>query len=136
MKELNGLTYKRILRWCLGASDQSICNTSLLGKINEVIIDWCGVLRMRKRLIWFILQILIDMYACLVVSILCDPMDRSLPGSSVHGNLQARILEWAAISFSGDLSELGLKPVSLTSPALAGGFLTTEPPGKPDMIDI
>ena len=29
----------------------------------------------------------------------CDPMDCSLPGSSVHGILQARILEWAAISF-------------------------------------
>ena len=31
---------------------------------------------------------------------LCDPMDCSLPGSSVHGILQARILEWVAISFS------------------------------------
>ena len=31
---------------------------------------------------------------------LCDPMDSSLPGSSVHGILQARILEWAAVSFS------------------------------------
>ena len=31
---------------------------------------------------------------------LCDPMDYSLPGSSVHGILQARILEWVAISFS------------------------------------
>ena len=31
---------------------------------------------------------------------LCDPEDCSLPGSSVHGILQARILEWAAISFS------------------------------------
>ena len=30
----------------------------------------------------------------------CDPMDCSLPGSSVHGILQARILEWVAISFS------------------------------------
>ena len=29
--------------------------------------------------------------------ILCDPMDRSLPGSSVHGILQARILEWVAL---------------------------------------
>ena len=32
--------------------------------------------------------------------ILCDPMDYSLPGSSVHGVSQARILEWVAISFS------------------------------------
>ena len=31
---------------------------------------------------------------------LCDPMDCSLPGSSVHGVFQARILEWVAISFS------------------------------------
>ena len=34
----------------------------------------------------------------------CDPMDSSLPGSSVHGFLQARILEWVAISFSGGSS--------------------------------
>ena len=31
---------------------------------------------------------------------LCDPMDCSLLGSSIHGILQARILEWVAISFS------------------------------------
>ena len=31
---------------------------------------------------------------------LCDPMDCSPPGSSVHGILQARILEWVAITFS------------------------------------
>ena len=31
---------------------------------------------------------------------LCDPMDCSLPGSSVHGSFQARILEWVAISYS------------------------------------
>ena len=31
---------------------------------------------------------------------LCDPMDSSLPGSSVHGIFQARILEWVAISYS------------------------------------
>ena len=102
-----------------------------------MITDWYGVLiRTRKKLIWFILQIIIDMYACLVVSILCDPVNCSLPGSSVHGILQARILEWAAISFSGDLSEPGFKTVSLTSPALAGGFLTTEPIGKLNIIDI
>ena len=31
---------------------------------------------------------------------LCDPMDCNLPGSSVHGILQARVLEWGAIGFS------------------------------------
>ena len=43
-------------------------------------------------------------HACLVASVvsltLCDPMDHGLPGSSVHGILQARTLEWVAISFS------------------------------------
>ena len=44
---------------------------------------------------------------CLVIqscSTLCDPMECSLPGSSVHGISQARILEWAAIPFSGGFS--------------------------------
>ena len=36
---------------------------------------------------------------------LCNPMDCSLPGSSVHGILQARILEWVAISFSRGSSQ-------------------------------
>ena len=36
---------------------------------------------------------------------LCDPMDCSLPGSSVHGIFQARILEWVAIPFSRGLSQ-------------------------------
>ena len=35
---------------------------------------------------------------------LCDPMDCSHPDSSVHGILQARILEWVAIPFSGGSS--------------------------------
>ena len=41
---------------------------------------------------------------------LCDPMDCSLPGSSVHGIFQAIVLEWIAISFSGDLPNPGIKP--------------------------
>ena len=35
-----------------------------------------------------------------VMLTLCDPMNCSLPGSSVHGNFQVRILEWFAISYS------------------------------------
>ena len=40
---------------------------------------------------------------CLVTQLcqtLCDPMDCSPPGSSVHGIIQARVLEWGAIAFS------------------------------------
>ena len=56
-------------------------------------------------------------HSCLI---LCDPMDYSLPGSSVHGIFQARILEWVAISYSrgsaqpGDLPNPGIEPVSLS----------------------
>ena len=61
-----------------------------------------------------------------------DPMDSSPPGSSIHGIFQARILDWVAIfATSGDLPNLGVEPVSLVSPALAGKFFTTVPPGSP-----
>ena len=43
---------------------------------------------------------------------LSDPIGYSPPGSSVHGLLRARILEWRAIFFSGDLSNLGIEPRS------------------------
>ena len=43
----------------------------------------------------------------------CNPMDCSLPGSSVHGMLQARILEWVAIPFSKGLPDPEIKPRSL-----------------------
>ena len=45
----------------------------------------------------------------------CDPMDCSLPGPSVPGILQARILDWVAIPFSRDLPDPGIEP---ESPAL------------------
>ena len=51
---------------------------------------------------------------------LWDPMDCSPPGSSVHGILQARILEWDAMPFSR-----GSNSHHFMSPALAGGFFTT-----------
>ena len=46
-------------------------------------------------------------------------------GPSVHGILQARILEWVAMPFSRRLPNLGIKSVSLMPPALAGRFFTT-----------
>ena len=47
-----------------------------------------------------------------VVSDFCDPMDCSLPGSSAHGILQARILEWVGIPSPGDLPDTGMEPGS------------------------
>ena len=57
-----------------------------------------------------------------------DPMDCSPPGSSVHGILQAKTLEQAAISSSRNLRNPGIEP---GCPALAGGFFIAEPLGKP-----
>ena len=53
--------------------------------------------------------------------ILCNAIDCSPPGSSVHGILQARVLEWVVPFFSpGALPDPGIEPVSLMSPVLAG----------------
>ena len=62
----------------------------------------------------------------------CDSMDCSLPGSSVHGILQARILRseyWSGLLFPspGDLPDPGIEP---ESPALQAGSLPSEPPRK------
>ena len=61
-------------------------------------------------------------------------MDSSLPGSFVHGILQQEY--WSGLLCSRETSNLGIKPVSLAFPALAGGFfffffLPLVPPGKP-----
>ena len=48
----------------------------------------------------------------------CDPMDCGPPGSSVHGTSQARIVEWAAIFFSRESPNPGIKLTSPVSPAL------------------
>ena len=60
---------------------------------------------------------------------LCDPIDGCPPGSPVLGILQ----HWSGVPFPlpGDLPDPGIKPMSLASPALADGFFTAEPPGKP-----
>ena len=52
-------------------------------------------------------------------------MDYSLPGSSVHGILQARILEWVAMPSSRGFPDPGIELASRILPALAGGFFTT-----------
>ena len=56
---------------------------------------------------------------------LCSRVDWSPPGSSAYGILQARILEWVSMPSSRGYSQPGIEFMSLTSPALAGGFFTT-----------
>ena len=58
---------------------------------------------------------------------LCDPMESSLPGSSIQGILQARILEWLPFPSPGSS-----QPREQTwCPALQADCLWSEPPGKP-----
>ena len=58
-------------------------------------------------------------YACLVMSDSLGPLlDCRLPGSSVHGIFQARILEWVVISSSRDLPDPEIEPSSPGSPEL------------------
>ena len=62
---------------------------------------------------------------------LCDSMDYSLPGFSVHEILQARILEWVVMPLSRGSSW----PRDWTSVSWIGGrFFTTEPLGKPNIV--
>ena len=55
-------------------------------------------------------------------------MDCCLPGSSVHGNLQARTLEWVPFPSPGDRLNPRIEP---RSPALQADSLSSEPPWKP-----
>ena len=68
---------------------------------------------------------ILSLQSCLT---LCNPMKCSLPGSSVHGILQTRVLEWVAIPFSRVSS--GLRDRILVS-WIAGRFFTIWAPGKP-----
>ena len=62
----------------------------------------------------------------------CDPMDCSPPGSSVHGILQAGILEWVAVSFSGGPSRpRDQSRVSCISCPAGGVFTAAPPSGSP-----
>jgi len=65
------------------------------------------------------------------VQLFATLMDCNLPGSSVHGIFQARILEWVAFPPSGYFPDPGIEPTSLGPPALPDRSFTTMPPGLP-----
>ena len=74
------------------------------------LVTWTTLFYSLDRLL-----LMVHTHACSVAQscpTLCDPMDSSPPCSSVHGILQARILEWVAVSSSSGQSFLtqGLKP--------------------------
>ena len=83
------------------------------------------------ELIWGQINPFLQNYMCACVLLLqicpalCHPMDCSLPASSVHGILQARIPKCVAIRSYRDLPNLEIETASLISLALAGGFFIT-----------
>ena len=98
-----------------------IANSEAVNSRREILLG----LWERRILLNFVHFCIVSNHLCVLVAqlclTLCDPMDCTLPGSSIHGILQARKLEWVAISF----------PTSPASPALVGGFFTSAPTGKP-----
>ena len=85
---------------------------------------------------WLQMCVCVCVCVCLVPKsclTLCDPMVCSLPGSSVQGICQVRILEWVVIPFSRDFANPRIKPAFSE---LAGGFFTTEPLGRPMISNL
>ena len=74
------------------------------------------------------LPLLIEVKVAQLCLILCHSMDYT-----VHGILQARILEWVAFPFSRDPLNPGVKP---RCPALQAGYLPADPPGKPNKTGV
>ena len=65
-----------------------------------------------------------------LTSVRSDTVDCSPPVSSVHGILQARILEWVAMPFFRESSQRGARTQLSCVSCNAGELLTAEPPGK------
>ena len=67
---------------------------------------------------------------------LCDPMDCSPPGLSVHGILQARLLEWVAMPSFRGFPNPGIKIASPMTPALLADSLSLNHQGSPFNVYI
>ena len=117
--------YAKSLQSCLTLCDCSLPGSSVHGIFQARILEWVAMPSSRESsqpkdqthvsyvyLHWPVGSlplVLPGKPLCIIFSLkvksvsrvqLCDPMDCSLPGSSVHGIFQVRLLEWAAISFS------------------------------------
>ena len=102
------ILYFAIVLWIFGNSI-ILTSKSWSERVNLLLKNMPGVLK--------------ELQSC---PTLCDPMKCSPPGSSVHGTLQARILEWVAVPSSRASSWPGDQTcVSYNYLHLAGGFFTT-----------
>ena len=77
----------------------------IAGKIYQWMLKSVNESFEGKHNIGIVLRVSVCVLAAQLCPTLHDPMDCSLPGSSAHGILQARLLEWVAISFSNEAHE-------------------------------
>ena len=97
---VHGIFQARVLEWVaipFSRGSSGMCKCLPRSCIYSGWIFGSGNIGLKKtNILWFL--------GCVCVlsqhSTLCDPMDCSLPDSSIHGISQARVLEWAAMSFS------------------------------------
>ena len=131
--------------------DCSAASSSVHGIFQVIILEWVAISSSRRsspprcwthissiscivgrfftpRATWKLLDNLLISLICVrakslqLCPTLCDPMDCSPQGSSIHGIVQARILEWVTMPSSRRSPDPGIEPASLMSPALADGF--------------
>ena len=107
-------------RWLDSITNSRDMNLSKLQEIVKTRGSWCAeVHEVTKSWIW--LQS--ESEVAQSFPTLCDHMDCNLPGFSVLGIFQTRVLEWVAISFSREFPHPGIEP---RSPALQADSLLTE----------
>ena len=129
------------LRPAASASPWNLWDVLISGPIsdllNETLWGWDPVISvLTGPPAWFWCTLGFVLHAQLFQSCptLCNPMDCSLPSSPVHGVLQARILEWVAISFSKGSSSPKEWTPSLASPVLVQGSSPLALLGKPTFV--
>ena len=121
---------KKKIEWCLVSQRFLLTferiDCVIYESVSFSLILWEFIIYLQS--VKLLARTLKSLQSCLT---LCNPMDCSPPGSSVHGILQARTLEWVPFPPPGESSRLRHQTASLMSPALAGRFFTTCATGKP-----
>ena len=115
---------KKMIEWCLVSPRFLLTferiDCVIYESVSFSLILWEFIIYLQS--VKLLARTLKSLQSCLT---LCNPMDCSPPGSSVHGILQARTLEWVPFPPPGESSRLRHQTASLMSPALAGRFFTT-----------
>ena len=143
------------LLWFLEPSISALPTFTLFKNLTSVVVEWFLWLKLCSRYVnwtdghcpdqlykgslWSkqrksLIRYICVCGLCVLSPTLCDPMDCSPPGSSVHGSLQAKILEWHAISSSQESSQPRIKPASPAVPALQADSLPLSHLERPDKV--